>query len=64
MWLPVELVAVRLRQSPPSKSHAVLLHAASQNLSPIQLDGHPSAQLGTGHDRYTCMQDAQDGRTG
>lgn len=47
-------MVVRLRQSPPSKSHAVLLHAASQNLSPIQLEGHPSAQLGTGHDKYTC----------
>jgi len=44
---------VELRQSPPSQSHAVLLHARSQNLSPIQLEEQPSEHCGTGHDRYT-----------
>jgi hypothetical protein len=57
-------VVVRFRQSPPSKSHAVLLHAASQNLSPIQLDGQPSAQLGTGQDKYTCHRVSASGGNG
>ena len=44
-----------LAQSPPSQSHAELLHALSQNLSVIQLAGHPSAHWGTGQDRNTWV---------
>lgn len=43
-------------QSPPSQSHAELLQLESQYLSRIQLGGQPSAQLGTGQERYTCRE--------
>lgn len=39
-------------QSPPSQSHAEVLQLVSQYLSRIQLGGQPSAQLGTGQERY------------
>ena len=41
-------------QSSPSQSHADTLHALSQYLSLIQLEGQPSAQLGTAQLKYTC----------
>ena len=51
-----------LTQSPPSQSQAELLQLASQYLSLIQLGGQPSAQLGTGQDKYTYTHSRGRGR--